>query len=79
MIKAINVCIKNKYDGMILVHNHREKLIPLLSSTDRMANEKIKNYFKSKSINLLFGSGVYANKKITYLLENKYKIAQSLR
>ena len=74
---CIEECINNVYDGILLVHNHRKGLIPLMSTNDRKANRQILNYIKNNT-SITFGSGVYASKRLTYILEDKLTIAQKI-
>lgn len=68
LLACIQECLDHEMDGILLMHNHLEKL-PLFSSDDREASMKFARFFRKNQIDLIAGNAVYANRQIIYILE----------
>lgn len=71
LLWCINKCISNKYDGILIMHNHVKQILPIFSKKDRIMNKKFIHFFDKYNINLIAGSIVYANSMITVKSNNK--------
>ena len=81
LAKAINTCLKSKYYGIIILHNHVNHLFPLFSATDRQNHFNLSRFLSEKAADFHCATGVYANGILSIKTNNiaKYQLYYTKR